>query len=996
LTTPKTEIINFVGEYKSITNVFADHFDVNLAKHQSENILSEIFNHYHELGKRNPLLIIVIDEFGKFLEYASQNSPEKELYFIQQLSEFANNSDHNIILITTVHQNFDAYAFSLNTSQKQEWTKVKGRFREITFNEPVEQLLFLAADHLNGKVLDKGIEETIKSALNIAKKSKGYNTSNAYASEISRKLFPLDLIAANILTVSLQKYGQNERSLFSFLESTDHTGINSFDKKANPFFNAACVYDYLIFNFYAHINSRYNPDFASWSAIRTSLEEVERSFEGNILDHSKILKTIGLLNMTAAAGSDLDRAFLAKYSSLCLGVKNAEKLIEDLEKKKLILFRNHSKRFILFEGTDLDITSALIAAGNKVNEISDVATLLNRYYQLPPVFAKSYSYLNGTPRMFEFKISEYPISEIPQGEIDGYINLIFNEKLNLTKVLQVSSTEKEAIIYGFYKKSKVIKDLLFEIEKIRRVIEENDHDKVAVRELKSILGHQQNLINHYILKNLYSQKSDLTWVYEGKEIVISSKKEFNKLLSRICTQIYSSTPIFKNELVNKHRISSSIHAAKRNYIKALVNNWNQPDLGFEKEKFPPEKTIYLTLLKQNGITLYSDKINFVTQVAKKSSFVNLWNNSLEFLDSAKRTRKRISEYTQSLERKPFKLKQGLIDFWISSFLFIKRDDFALFGENGYIPYITDEILELILKNPEKYEIKTFEIEGVKLDIFNSYRLFLNKDTKGKLDNQTFIETIKPFLTFYRGLSDYSRNTKRLKKETLAIREAIANSKDPEKSFFEDFPIALGYSIDSLQVSKEKLQSYSTKLQDAIRELRTSYDGLLGRFKEFILAEFVGEELEFEDYKQRLKERYERLKKHLCLPHQRIFIQRLDSLLDDEKAWLSSLAQAVIGKSLELIRDEEEMVLYDKFKAIILELDSLTDISKADLDEDKEDILGIEMSSFVDGIKKSLIRLPKTKKKEVIRIENEIIGKLSGDKALNIVALANILKNELKK
>jgi len=58
-----------------------------------------------------------------------------------------------------------------------------------------------------------------------------------------------------------------------------------------------------------------------------------------------------------------------------------------------------------------------------VSEISDVSTLLNRYYQLPPVMAKSYSYLNGTPRLFEFKISEYPISKIPQEEIDLGISL---------------------------------------------------------------------------------------------------------------------------------------------------------------------------------------------------------------------------------------------------------------------------------------------------------------------------------------------------------------------------------------------------------------------------------------------------------------------------------------------------------------------------------------------------------------------------------------------
>lgn len=996
LQTPKIEIINFIGEFKSITNVFADRFDVNHTKHQTENILSEIFNRYHVLGKMNPLLILVIDEFGKFLEYASQNSPEKELYFIQQLSEFANNPDYNIILLTAVHQNFDAYAFALTNGQKQEWTKVKGRFREITFNEPVEQLLFLAAEHLQQNNNDRATAAEIKSALSIAKKSKAFNINVDYATEVSSKLFPLDLIAANILTLSLQKYGQNERSLFSFLESTDHTGINSFDKKTNPFYNASCVYDYLTFNFYSYINSRYNPDFAAWSAIKNSLEEVERLFDENLSDYANILKTIGLLSITAAAGSDLGKDFLVNYSTTCLGIKNAAKLINTLENRKIILYRTYNKRFILFTGTDLDISSALIEAGNRVSEISDVSTLLNRYYQLPPVLAKSYSYLNGTPRMFEFKISEHPISEIPQDDIDGFINLIFNEKLLLSEIKKYSASEDEAIIYGFYKNSKTIKNLLFEIEKTRKVIEENDHDQAAVKELTNILFHQQNLLNHYILNNLYSNKSDIIWVYKGEEIKIKSKKEFNQQLSQICMEVYSKAPTFKNELVNKNKISSSIHTAKKGYLRALVDNWNKPDLGFVPDKFPPEKTIYLTLLKQNGIVLYSDEINFTTQVAPKSTFKHLWKYSNDFLNSAKKSKRKISEFAEPLTRKPFKLKQGLIDFWIPSFLFIKRDDFALFSENGYIPYITDEILELIIKYPEDYEIKTFDIEGVKLDIFNSYRIFLNQNSKQKLDNQTFIETIKPFLTFHKGLSEYSKNTTRLKKETLAIRNAIANSKDPEKSFFEDFPLSLGFNVDGLQKSNEKLQSYIIKLQDAIRELRTSYDSLLIRFEDFILEEYIGEKLEFEHYKPKLQTRFRKLKKHLCLPHQKTFIQRLDSQLDDKKAWLSSIAQAVIGKPLETIKDEEEILLYDKFKTLIHELDNLTNISEADIDEEKEDVLGIEMSSFVDGINRSLIRLPKAKRNEVSKIEDSIKTKLSKDKSLNISAVANILKQLLQK
>jgi hypothetical protein len=997
LTHPKAEVINFIGEYKSITSVFADYFDVNLNKHSNETIFAEIFNRYHELGKKNPLLIIVVDEFGKFLEYAADNTPEKELYFIQQLSEFANNPDHNIILITTVHQNFDAYAFKLNNSQKQEWSKVKGRFREITFNEPVEQLLYLASEHLKKpRKIEHNVESNIKSALSLFKKSKAYTINAGYAGEVALKLFPLDLMAANILTLSLQRYGQNERSLFSFLESTDQTGINNFDYKKNQFYSISSVYDYLMFNFYSFLNSRYNPDFTLWASIKGALETVERVFDGNTVEYSKVIKAIGLLNITASQGADLGLEFLTKYCAVCLGIQNSSKIISDLEAKRIIHFRKFTNRFVLSEGTDLDIASALIEAGNKVSEIVNVPYLLNKYYQLPPVIAKAYSYLNGTPRLFEFKISDRPIAEVPKDEVDGFINLIFNEQLDIDIVQNASSEQGEAILYGYYRNSKTIKTLLFEIEKTKRVIDENSDDKAAIRELQHILLHQKNLLSHYILHNLYSSNKELKWFYGGEEITIKSKREFNKKLSEICDQVYSKTPKFKNELVNKHKISNSIHVAKKNYFRALVDNYNQPDLGFEKDKFPPEKTIYLTLLKENGIRLYSDEINFVTQVSKRSSFLPVWNYSNEFLNSAKLNRKSLLEFIEPLKKRPFKLKQGVIDFWIASFLFIKRDDFALFGSSGFIPYINDEVLELLVKYPEDYEIKTFDIEGVKLDIFNSYRIFLNQQSKEKISNQTFIETIKPFLTFYKGLSEYSRNTDRLKKETLLIRNAIANAKDPEKAFFEDFPTALGYNIDTIQKSKTSLKTYIEKLHDAIRELRTSYDALLARFEEFLLDEYVGKQMTFEEYKPMLQSRFKNLKKHLCLPHQKTFLQRLDSQLDDKKSWLSSLAQAVIGKSLEVIKDDEEVLLYDKFKTFIRELDSLTNLSKEDLDTEKEEVLGIELSSFVDGINRSLIRMPKHKLVEVTKIENTIKSKLTKDKSMNIAAVANILKELLLK
>lgn len=986
--------INIIGEYKSLIDVFIDLLGIQSKNSTVEFIFSEIFNKYYKLGK-NPLLIITIDEFGKFLEYASKNNPEKELFFLQQLAEFVNNTSHNIVLLTSVHQNFDAYAFSLDYSQKQEWTKVKGRFKEITFNEPIEQLLFLAAEHLSKLPSSDRENIQIKEANKLLNDSKAFNFNEDYINEIAEKLYPLDAISAYVITKSLQKYGQNERSLFTFLESTDFAGLFQFKQSKKGFYSLPEIYDYLIFNFYSFLNSKYNPDFNSWKSIKSALEVVETVFDTNLNEYSRLIKSIGILNINTGAGAVLDIKFWQKYSEKVLSISNSKELIKGLIDKKIIVYKNYLNRFVLNEGTDLDIEMALLEAENKVDDITDVVTMLNKYYQLHPVLAKKVMFEIGTPRLFEYKISHFPIDEVPENEIDGFINLVFNDKNILNEVQTKSADCEEAILYCYYKNSKLIKELLFEIEKTKKVIAENENDKVATRELNNILQHQINLLNHKILNNFYGTSAEVLWFYKGEQLEINSKKDLNSKLSEISNLVYSSSPIFKNELINKHKISSSIHSAKKNYLKALVANWDKPQLGFPEDKFPPEKTIYLSLLENNDIFLYSDKIQDIITPNNRNKFNFLWDESINFLESAKVGRRKISEFLEILKRRPYKLKQGLIDLWIPTFLFIKRDDFALFGTNGYIANLSDEVLELLIKNPEDFEIKTFAIEGVKLDIFNRYRIFLDQTTKEKISNGSFIETIKPFLTFYRDLPDYTKNTKRLSKEALGIRNSIFLAKDPEHTFFESFPNALNFKIQQIQSSSETLQSFSTKLQDSIKEIRNCYDELIDRVEDFIKSDIVGEDLTFEEYKLNLQFRYKKLRRHLLLPSQKIFIQRLDSQIDDKKAWLNSMIQALIGKTLDNSTDEDEILIYDKFKSMILELDSLTSLSKSDFNEEKEDVYDLQINTFFKGISKKLVRLPKEKQKEVFKIQKELQNVLSKDSTLNIAALTNLLKEMLK-
>lgn len=130
-----------------------------------------------------------------------------------------------------------------------------------------------------------------------------------------------------------------------------------------------------------------------------------------------------------------------------------------------------------------------------------------------------------------------------------------------------------------------------------------------------------------------------------------------------------------------------------------------------------------------------------------------------------------------------------------------------------------------------------------------------------------------------------------------------------------------------------------------------------------------------------------------LPTQKTFLLRLDSQIEDNKAWLNSLALALIGNSLEKMDDEDEFLLFDRFKLMILELDSLNALSKSDFDEQSEDVVAIEISSFWEGVNKKMVRLPKNKKAEVEKVQMKLQKTLSSDTTINIAALSNIL-NEL--
>lgn len=977
-----------VGDYVSLSNLLTSNlFPTRI----SENLFDNLEDYFKKAEKCKEFVVIIIDEFGKLLEYAAKNNPERELYLFQKFTEFINDQSRNAILLTTLHQNFSSYARALSESQRNEWTKVKGRFKEIVFNEPVEQLLFLASKRIE-KSNRKVVNHNFKNIYNLARSSKYASSSITYDTALS--LYPLDLFAAQALTLSIQRYGQNERTLFSFLETTGVGSLKAFKEEVNTTYSLADVYDYDVYNFYSFL-SEVNLDSTIWTGIRVGLERVEGLFEGEMAsDAIKLIKTIGMLNLFGNAGVKLNKTDLSTYARFALGISNPEEVIDLLTQYKIIRYATYKSQYILFEGTDVNIEGELLKAAGIVPRSKDVIEKLVSCFDLPIEFANSSYFCKGTPRYFKYEISDHPINIQPKDEIDGYINLIFNENYTLDEIKELSANIKDAILHVFFTKTDRIIEHIWQLDKLAYVQNNIDsNDNVAQKEIRALILHEQNLLNATVLNTLFNFSSEVVWVYHGEVIDISSKAMFNKYLSTISDDVYRDMPIYINEMVNKHKPSSAISTARVNFLSHLLDNGTEEDLGFDKYKFPPEKTIYLTLLYNTGIHRRVGR-EYILDSPTDESFLGLWRACENFLDSTREKPRKLGDLISILRTRPFKMKQGLIDLWLPTFLIIKRNEYSLYNDAGvYVPVITREVLDIMQKSPASFSVKAFNVEGVKLDLFNKYReaLSMNQDTE--FTAVSLIETIKPFLLFYKKLNKYTKQTKRLQKSTMQFRDALALAKDPEKTFFDDLPRALGFKDSEIVQNNDVLMRYVELLQKAIRELRMCYSNLINRLENVLIDELGLKSKEYESYKEELEHRYESIKTYLLTERQKTFLTRILTKNTDRISWYQSLAYVILDKQLEALIDEEEAYLVDNLLHSFKELLKYVEITNKGL-TNNDNFFRYEIISNDGAATQQIIQLSDSKAEQAKKLEEEINKLLSGDADVEAYALLSIIKGRL--
>ena len=183
-------------------------------------------------------VLIIVDELGRALEHAARSGSAADLYLLQQLAELPETSGQPPVLILgLLHQAFSEYGNLLASRMRSEWEKVQGRFEDVAFTGSPEQILRLMSAAIDADP-PGDIAAAIRSDaekwfdLHVSKLDQPYFSETMPADRIA-SLYPLHPAAALALPALCTRYGQNERSAFTFLASFEAHALTSFlDERA--------------------------------------------------------------------------------------------------------------------------------------------------------------------------------------------------------------------------------------------------------------------------------------------------------------------------------------------------------------------------------------------------------------------------------------------------------------------------------------------------------------------------------------------------------------------------------------------------------------------------------------------------------------------------------------------------------------------------------------------------------------------------------------------
>ena len=980
------------------------------------------FSQFIKSESKGSGVLLILDELGKFLEFAAMYPERQDIHLLQQLAEAASRSgDAPLFVLGLLHQGFSVYADHLDGTAKQEWEKVGGRFEEILFNQPLEQVVPLLSSALGVQTKDVPVQhrKQARTQMEYALEQGWYGPVPLRSGLLDKaaKLFPLDPLAIPIIVRTMQRFGQNERSLFSFMQSSEPFSLQVYASQ----YSLENTHLYQIHDFYDYVraNLSHSLNLTSTQTYWSIIDSVISGYASEESLEMEVLKTVGMLNLLDTndllpTETVIVQAVAGTQEDLHTSIKE---IINRLKYEKRILYdRGIAGGLCLWPHASVDLDAVYKNAERAVGDIQQVSERIKAYLDPRPIVARRHYIETGNLRYFEIQYlsaSEFTVSLPPLNEgLDGkIITVLCDSPKERQQVLKIAKSINDsqviiAIPDPLHNVSGYLRDFLC-WEWVRTNTLELNTDPYArdevVRQQEAARFRLEKRISNLVDLRGDSGEIRFDWFSEGKPLLLSTGQELLKHLSKVCDEVFTESPKIQNELINRQNLSSAAAAARMRLIKAMLEKESEPNLGMQEDQRPPEMSMYLSILQKGKIHVKRKKTKRTWYIQKPLSKKTDSCNILPTLRHINRVLKAevdkkvdVPSLFTELRKPPYGIRDGLIPFLLAIYIVAHRQDIAVFEDGTFLREVRGDDFLRLIKAPEYFEIQHSEIKGIRSSVFDQLIKVLDIPQKSDRRNTRILGVVQPLCVFVAELPEYVHKTKKISQEAITVRDKLMSAKEPAPLLFRDLPLACGLSSFDVTESIEdsRVEEFAGTLKVYLGELQNAYTELLERLKLGIFKAFDVINSNSQG-RSLLAKRAKALWGSVSEPQLKAFCGRLRDDNLSEPKWIESVASFIVSNPPSYWGDSDETAFQHKLTELAERFKHVESIhfGKDDILEGSE---GIRFSiTRADGSERAeVVYFRAEAEKQLVDSQQEIQSLLTKHGRLGLAAVARAVWNEL--
>ena len=801
----------------------------------------QVLDKLSDIAARDPKssggLLLLVDEMGKFLEGAARDMAD--VYFFQQLAEIASRSSGRLIVVGILHQAFDEYSHRLSREMREEWGKIQGRFIDLPVNTGVDEQIALL-----GKAIESDHESTLPSPLSESIAALTNRAASEDVPQLLESCWPLHPIVACLLgPISRRRFGQNQRSIFGFLNSTEPRGFQDFLRNAQDgeLYLPDQLWDYLRFNLEPSIMA--SPDGHRWALAVDALDRCEAMGGGEL--HLLLLKMIALVDLfKERSGLVANDAVLRLALPHCDATAIKEAL-EALQAWSLLIFRKFNGSYSVFEGSDFDIDDAV---GRVLATLPEVDFhKLNEIAGLQPIVAKRHYHETGALRWFDVAIA--PLADI-RAKVTGYrpldgavgtfllAVLTQGEPDNLASHIAQSAIQEvqdwDLVIglpQGTWDFTSLAKELLA-VEQVRAEAPDLQGDRIARREVEARIA----ALRGYMASELSRALDSAHWYSQELRGEQCNQARRNTVASRLAKSRFCSSPELRNELLNRVKPSSNAAAARNALLRRMVQNEGEERLGIEG--YPAEGGLFDSILKASGVYCKVDQEwRFVAPTTgdDRRNLAPAWQAAAELLESNRDRTVSLAEIYDIWREPPFGIKDGLMPVLAAAFILSKRRELAFYRQSIFQSHISDLDMEYLARDSSSVQLRWMDLSDEARALLSEMAgIVRDLDPANTLPDLEPIDVARGLVAIYDSFPDWVGRTQGLSANAKQVRQLFKQANDPNSLIFDDIPRRLS---DGSGLDKDTtLRHIFDNVRSGLTELRDAYPAMLRRLRETLLAE----------------------------------------------------------------------------------------------------------------------------------------------------------------